>query len=70
MFVCMHTLLYLVLNSVSIGMNVFISLLCSSFLQRYLTSHQQNVTVILSYLVQACHEQVKYRTDLIGLMFY
>jgi len=29
-----------------------------SFLQRYLTSHQRDVTVILTYLVQACHERV------------
>jgi protein SDA1 len=30
----------------------------ASFLQRYLTSHQQSVTVILTYLLQACHALV------------
>jgi protein SDA1 len=29
-----------------------------SFLQRYLTSHQQDVTHILAYLIQACHDMV------------
>ena len=29
-----------------------------SFIQRYLTSHQQDVTVILTYLIQACHSLV------------
>ena len=28
------------------------------FVQRYLTSHQKDVTVILTYLVQACHELI------------
>ncbi|KAJ0388552.1 hypothetical protein P43SY_012033 [Pythium insidiosum] len=27
-------------------------------LQRYLQSHQQNVTQILAYLVQSCHEEI------------
>ena len=29
-----------------------------SFLQRYLTSHQQEVTIILTYLIQSCHPLV------------
>jgi protein SDA1 len=29
-----------------------------SYVQKYLTSHQQEVTVILTYLIQACHAQV------------
>jgi protein SDA1 len=29
-----------------------------SFMQRYLTSHQQDVTQIMAYLVQACHSNV------------
>lgn len=35
-----------------------IFIISGSFLQRYLTSHQQNVTVILTYLIQACHPLV------------
>ena len=31
---------------------------CGSFIQRYLTAHQRDVTRILAYLVQACHELV------------
>jgi protein SDA1 len=29
-----------------------------SFVQRYLTSHQRDVTIILTYLIQACHDKV------------
>lgn len=37
---------------------IYYKLLRFSFLQRYLTSHQQDVTQILAYLVQACHSSV------------
>eukprot|EP01038_Epipyxis_sp_PR26KG_P010899 gene10899-14630_t len=48
----------LLMNFVSrlIGCHKLIILSFYSFLQRYLTSHQQDVTRILAYLIQACHE--------------
>eukprot|EP01041_Mallomonas_annulata_P006471 gene6471-13069_t len=50
----------LILNFVSrlIGCHKLILLSFYSFVQRYLTSHQQSVTCILAYLIQACHELV------------
>jgi len=50
----------LVMNFVSrlIGCHKLIMFSFYSFLQRYLTSHQQEVTRILAYLIQACHELV------------
>jgi protein SDA1 len=50
----------LVMNFVSrlIGCHKLIMFSFYSFLQRYLTSHQAEVTKILAYLIQACHELV------------
>ncbi len=50
----------LIMNFVSrlIGCHRLILLPFYSFLQRYLTSHQIEVTRILTYLVQSCHELV------------
>lgn len=50
----------LLMNFVSrlIGCHKLLLLSFYSFLQRYLTSHQQEVTHILAYLIQACHELV------------
>ena len=41
-----------------VGCHELILLPFYSFIQRYLTSHQQDVTVILTYLIQACHSLV------------
>jgi protein SDA1 len=41
-----------------IGCHKLLLLSFYSYLQRYLTSHQQDVTQILAYLIQACHELV------------
>lgn len=41
-----------------IGCHKLLLLSFYSFLQRYLTSHQQDVTHILAYLIQACHDLV------------
>ncbi len=50
----------LLMNFVSrlVGCHKLLLLSFYSFLQRYLTSHQQNVTQILAYLIQACHDLV------------
>eukprot|EP00602_Paraphysomonas_sp_CaronLab_P005014 CAMPEP_0185031074 /NCGR_PEP_ID=MMETSP1103-20130426/18334_1 /TAXON_ID=36769 /ORGANISM="Paraphysomonas bandaiensis, Strain Caron Lab Isolate" /LENGTH=514 /DNA_ID=CAMNT_0027566453 /DNA_START=783 /DNA_END=2327 /DNA_ORIENTATION=- len=50
----------LLMNFISrlIGCHELLLLSFYSFLQRYLTSHQQDVTVILTYLIQACHPMV------------
>lgn len=50
----------LLMNFVSrlIGCHKLLLLNFYSFLQRYLTSHQAEVTHILAYLIQACHELV------------
>lgn len=50
----------LLMNFISrlIGCHKLILLSFYSFLQRYLTSHQQDVTHILAYLIQACHDLV------------
>lgn len=50
----------LLMNFVSrlIGCHKLLLLSYYSFLQRYLTSHQQDVTQILAFLIQACHELV------------
>jgi protein SDA1 len=50
----------LMMNFVSrlIGCHKLLMLSYYSFLQRYLTSHQKDVTLILAYLIQACHELV------------
>lgn len=50
----------LLMNFVSrlIGCHKLILLSFYSFLQRYLTSHQQDVTQILAYLIQGCHELI------------
>ncbi|OQR97518.1 SDA1 family protein [Thraustotheca clavata] len=41
-----------------IGQHKLIVLPFYPLLQRYLTAHQQNVTQILAYLVQACHDDI------------
>jgi protein SDA1 len=41
-----------------IGCHKLLLLSFYSFLQRYLTAHQQDITHILAYLIQACHELV------------
>jgi protein SDA1 len=41
-----------------VGQHRLILLQLYSFLQRYLQAHQTNVTQILAYLIQACHELV------------
>lgn len=48
----------LIMNFISrlIGCHRLLLLTFYSFIQRYLTSHQKDVTLILSYLIQACHE--------------
>ncbi len=50
----------LLMNFVSrlIGCHRLLLLSFYSFLQRYLTSHQQEVTHILAYLIQSCHDLV------------
>ena len=50
----------LILNFVSrlIGCHELLLLSFYSYLQRYLTSHQQDVTRVLAYVVQGCHELV------------
>jgi protein SDA1 len=50
----------LMLNFVTrlVGQHRLILLQLYSFLQRYLQAHQTNVTQILAYLIQACHELV------------
>lgn len=50
----------LLMNFISrlIGCHKLIILSFYSFLQRYLTSHQQDVTRILAYLIQACHDLI------------
>lgn len=50
----------LLMNFISrlIGCHRLILLSFYSFIQKYLTSHQQNVTRILAYLIQGCHELV------------
>ena len=50
----------LILNFVSrlIGCHQLVLLSFYSYLQRYLTSHQQDVTRVLAYIVQGCHELV------------
>jgi len=50
----------LLMNFISrlIGCHKLLLLSFYSFLQRYLTSHQQDVTHILAYLIQACHDLV------------
>jgi protein SDA1 len=50
----------LLLNFISrlIGCHKLIMVSFYSFLQKYLTSHQKDVTQILAYLIQACHELV------------
>ena len=50
----------LIMNFVSriIGCHKLIILNFYSFLQRYMTSHQQDVTLVLAYLIQACHDLV------------
>jgi len=50
----------LLMNFVSrlIGCHKLLLLSFYSFLQRYLTSHQQDITLILAYLIQACHELI------------
>ncbi len=50
----------LILNFVSrlIGCHHLLLLSFYSYLQRYLTSHQQDVTRVLAYIVQGCHELV------------
>lgn len=50
----------LLMNMISrlVGCHQLLLLNFYSFLQRYLTSHQQSVTVILTYLIQACHPLV------------
>lgn len=50
----------LLMNMISrlIGCHRLLLLSFYSYLQRYLTSHQQDVTHILAYLIQACHELV------------
>ena len=50
----------LIMNLVSrlIGCHKLVLLSFYSYLQRYLTSHQTDVTKVLAYLVQACHELV------------
>jgi protein SDA1 len=50
----------LLMNFVSrlIGCHKLLLLGFYSFLQRYLTSHQQEITHILAYLIQACHDLV------------
>jgi protein SDA1 len=50
----------LLMNFISrlIGCHKLILLSFYSFLQRYLTSHQQDVTHILAYLIQGCHDLV------------
>jgi protein SDA1 len=48
----------LIMNFLSqlIGCHKLILLHFYSFLQKYITAHQQNITQILVYLIQACHE--------------
>ena len=41
-----------------IGCHKLLLLSFYSFLQRYLTSHQKDVTNILAYLIQACHDLI------------
>lgn len=41
-----------------IGQHKLVLLNFYSFVQRYLAAHQQNVTDIFSFLIQACHEHV------------
>ena len=50
----------LLMNFISrlIGCHKLLLLSFYSFLQRYLTSHQQDVTHILAYLIQGCHDLV------------
>jgi protein SDA1 len=50
----------LVMNFISrlIGCHKLILLNFYSFVQKYLTSHQIEVTKILAYLIQACHDLV------------
>lgn len=50
----------IVMNFVSrlIGCHKLLILNFYSHIQKYLTSHQNNVTNILVYLVQACHDQI------------
>jgi protein SDA1 len=50
----------LLMNFVSrlIGCHRLLLLSFYTYLQRYLTSHQQDITHILAYLIQACHELV------------
>lgn len=50
----------LLMNFVSrlIGCHKLLLLSFYSFLQRYLTSHQKDVTHILAYLIQSCHDLI------------
>lgn len=50
----------LLMNFISrlIGCHKLLVLGFYSFLQRYLTAHQKDVTQILAYLIQACHELI------------
>ena len=50
----------LIMNFISrlIGCHKLILLSFYSYLQKYLTSHQSNVTKILAYLIQSCHDLV------------
>jgi protein SDA1 len=50
----------LLMNFISrlIGCHKLTLLSFYSFVQKYLTSHQQNVTKILAYLIQGCHDMV------------
>lgn len=50
----------LLMNFISrlIGCHKLVLLSFYSFMQRYLTSHQKDVTFILAYLIQGCHDLV------------
>eukprot|EP01138_Halocafeteria_seosinensis_P000707 gb/GECG01000724.1/.p1 GENE.gb/GECG01000724.1/~~gb/GECG01000724.1/.p1 ORF type:complete len:808 (+),score=147.02 gb/GECG01000724.1/:1-2424(+) len=51
-------LLQLNLVSLLVGQHRLIVLNLYSFLQRYLTAHQEHVTEVMAYLVQGCHDLV------------
>ena len=51
-------LMQLNMISLLVGQHKLMLLNLYSFLQRYLTAHQQHVTEVMAYLVQACHELV------------
>ena len=55
----------LLMNLVSrlIGCHRLLLLSFYSFMQKYITSHQKDVTQILAYLIQACHELVRFRFE-------